>query len=116
MAVMDEQPVNPLTRVIHAQYVERPDSLVAPHDNTFRDTPRRPDAHPIAAVIAKLGSLLCQYGHRWNKGEKLIYRRAILSVKHPCCPTCGKPMNESAVTIFKGKAHKSWYCERDQNL
>lgn len=104
MAVSDEF-INPLIDVVHDRYIDRPDS--------FKHTKK--EWHPVAAAIAKLGSLLHQKGHRWNKGEKLLYRRAILSVKHPCCPTCGKPMNESAI-IIDGSTHKSWYCTVDQNL
>lgn len=109
---------NPLSEAIDERDIERPDTIYRFRGKNRKKAPShsKRDWHPIAAAVATLGSLLSQKGHRWNKGEKLLYRRAVLSVKHPCCPTCGKPMNESAVTTDFGLVHKSWYCERDQNL
>lgn len=103
---MVEQSTNPLIASVHDRYIDRPESFKA----------CKKDWHPVAAAVAKLGSLLSQYGHKWNKGEKKLYRRAISSVNHPCCPTCGKPMTESVVISTDGKAHKTWFCAEHQNL
>lgn len=106
---------NPLIKIIHERYVDRPGSLLI-GSPSFHKRPKRMDWHPVAAAVAKLGALLEQKGHRWNKGEKLLYRRAVLSVKHPCCPTCGKPMTENVITDLDGVNRKSWFCAVDQNF
>lgn len=113
---MDERPVNPLSAIIHERYIERPDSINRCSPNR-RSAPGhyKLDWHPVAAAVAMMGSLLSQKGHSWGKREKMMYRKAINSVKHPCCPTCGKPMSESAVTHNEA-VHKSWFCAEHQNL
>lgn len=119
MAVMDEQSVNPLIDAIHGQRIDRPDSIHrrTPKGRSAAAYPHfKRDWHPVAAAVAMLGSLLSEKGHRWRKGQKLMYRKAILSVKHPCCPTCGKPMAENVITTLDGMTRKSWYCAEDQNF
>lgn len=114
MALRSES-TNPLVEIIRERNIERPDSLAF---RPVRGNARNPklNGNPLAGAISKLGALLSEKGHRWNLREKEFYRRAIRSTKHPCCPTCGKPMNESVTTAATGLVHKSWYCERDQNL
>lgn len=117
---MRSESINPLREVIHEQRCDRPDSI---HRRTDKNrggpgkyaTFKR-DWHPISAAVAMLGSLLCQKGHSWNKGQKLMYRKAINASIYPCCPTCGKPMNENIVTTLDGVTRKSWFCAVDPNL
>lgn len=90
---------------LHARDLMRPDTL----DRVPRET------HAVAAAVAKFGSLLCQKNHTWNKSERALYRRAMRSVAHPCCPNCAKPMAESVQTV-EDRVHKSWYCAVCQNL
>jgi len=115
MAVTSES-VNPLIDAIHERDIERPDSLKRCPKNGGVGSYTKREWHPVAAAVATLAAMLHQKGHRWNRHQKLLYRRAILSVKHPCCPTCGKPMTESVTVTTDGVVHKSWYCETDQNL
>lgn len=113
--VVDKKPVNPLIESIHERRIDRPDSWRSRGYGGGASSYYKRDWHPIAAAVAAMAVLLQQKNHRWNKGEKLLYKRALAAARHPCCPTCGKPMSESAVT-HEGQVRKSWFCATDQNL
>lgn len=113
---MIEQTDTPLPEKIHDRDIANPETLIGRGYRGGWKSPIKKNWHPVAAAVAKFGSLLQLYGHRWNKREKLLYRRATESVKHPCCPNCGKPMNELVITTALGEVHKAWYCEKHQNL
>lgn len=97
-------PNDPLIR-LHERDLMRPD--------TFKQVPV--GTNVVARAVATFGSLLCQYQHRWTKTQRGLYRRAIRSVRHPACPTCGRLMADLPVQLADGLMRKSWHCVICQN-
>lgn len=95
---------------LRAWDINRPDIIPKTRSHGERGFFIPKGMHPIAGFIAKVAAILTQtHGHRWSLKDKYHYRRAQESIRHPVCPHCAKPMEETIRDTHDGQ-RKSWNC------